>query len=484
MRILVDTNVLIPLEDTKELMAGASAELVRLANRNHCTLIVHPASLEDVERDPDTSRKRIVKSKIQKYNILEQAPVPDINFLVRVGGTSSSPNDKVDNELLFAVERNCVNFLVTEDKGIHRKAARLGLQSRVYYLEQCVSALRALYEPTDHPLPNLSLVPLHNLPLVDPIFDSLRTDYPEFDEWFSQKAREGRKAWVYWLALERLGAVCIFKTEESPLPGTLEGKTLKLSTFKVGANATGQRIGELLLKKAFQYCLDNRYRHLYLTVLPDKEHLIAFLEEFGFQEVTQRDGERWFAKSFLEPTPRPAELDPVRYNALYYPHFDCSPSVRKFIVPIQPRWHKVLFPECEKQLTFFPPQLAVSNAMRMAYLCNSQSNRVRRGDLVLFYRSHDLKGVTTLGIVEGTLRSRIPEEIAATVGKRTLFSFKDIQALCHKDTLAIQFRQILHLSRPVQFSRLSELGVVRNHVESITQLSDEGFQLLMREVQA
>ena len=42
----------------------------------------------------------------------------------------------------------------------------------------------------------MSATVMHTLPLADPLFDSLRTDYPGFDKWFAAKAREGRECWM------------------------------------------------------------------------------------------------------------------------------------------------------------------------------------------------------------------------------------------------------------------------------------------------
>jgi chromosome segregation ATPase len=49
-----------------------------------------------------------------------------------------TPQDEVDNVLLYAVQRECVAFLVTEDRGMHKKAVRCGVADRVYGLEEAL----------------------------------------------------------------------------------------------------------------------------------------------------------------------------------------------------------------------------------------------------------------------------------------------------------------------------------------------------------
>lgn len=103
------------------------------------------------------------------------------------------------------------------------------------------------------------------------------------------------------------------------------------------------------------------------------------------------------------------------------------------MVPIEPRWHRLLFPDGEPvEDTLFPATLGLSaqpfgNALRKAYLCNASSRLLRPGDPLLFYRSRDQKAVYVVGVCEDTLVSQEPDEIIATVGRRTVYSLQEIQ---------------------------------------------------------
>jgi rRNA-processing protein FCF1 len=177
MRILIDTNVLISLEDHHR-VAPKSASLSRLAGR-FGQLIVHPATLDDLKRDKEAGRRRIIVSKAHKYEQLNPAPEPDLDFLKETGGQPSRPSDEADMRLLFAVRSNCVNCLVTEDQTLHRKAQRAGLGDRVYFIEQAVSWLAALFEPRVDVPPSIEDIPIYSLSIDDRFFDSLKEDYPE-----------------------------------------------------------------------------------------------------------------------------------------------------------------------------------------------------------------------------------------------------------------------------------------------------------------
>lgn len=38
---------------------------------------------------------------------------------------------------------------------------------------------------------------LSNCDINDPFFDSLKEDYPEFEDWYLKKAKEGKQAFTY-----------------------------------------------------------------------------------------------------------------------------------------------------------------------------------------------------------------------------------------------------------------------------------------------
>ena len=60
MNILLDTNIIIPLEDTSRILDSSFAELRKLsAQQQHC-LYIHPIQFEDIKRDKILERQKIV----------------------------------------------------------------------------------------------------------------------------------------------------------------------------------------------------------------------------------------------------------------------------------------------------------------------------------------------------------------------------------------------------------------------------------------
>src|SRR3990172_1306499 len=164
MRILIDTNVLIELEDNKVIGAEYS-ELIKLISPKH-RILIHPASMADIEHDKNEKRKAITKSKLGKYQILESPPVPDSSFLSIVG-EEVKVTDHIDNHILYSLYRNCVELLVTEDQAIHRKAIKLGLQDRVFTVSQAREQFLKLYSRYTPFHPRVEKLPVYNLDIND-----------------------------------------------------------------------------------------------------------------------------------------------------------------------------------------------------------------------------------------------------------------------------------------------------------------------------
>jgi GNAT superfamily N-acetyltransferase len=485
MRILLDTNIFIPLEDSSQVLDESLSDLVKLANQHGHSLLIHPASREDIERDSNLQRKEISLSRIDKYPKLEFPPVLSEEELRELGLAQNKDNDRIDNLILYALYRDTVELLVTEDRGMHKKAIQLGLTDRIHYIQQASELLRKLHTKERVTLPSIKDVPTHCLDLKDPFFDSLREGYPDFNKWFTEKCcRGGRHAWIYFDGHEHPRAICIYNEEESPIISddfqALQGKVLKLCTFKVGEEVRGRKIGELLLKAAFQYATRNNIEHIYLTMKLDKQpYLRDMVEEYGFSYFSDHNGDQVFVKKH-PVNPPDNSLSPLDYHIQFFPHFKSGDGVNKFIIPVQPKFHATLFPEIQAQLGLFL-HASVGNAIKQAYLCNARIKSPSVGDIVLFYRSEDLKAVTSLGVIESVHDLDDVDKIVPLVSKRTVYSFDDIAKMAEKRTKVILFRSAMHFKRPVTYKWLTEEGVINGQIQTIRQISDVSFRQIMDE---
>ena len=163
-------------------------------------------------------RREVILSKIRTYSVLDNPPSQKTDhYFVSLVGQSNNVHDLVDNELLYCVYKNAVDFLLTEDGNVRRKSEGLGISDRVFGIDEALEYFRkqAIVETVPEPAA-LKHIPVHNLNVDDPIFSSLKAEYSGFVGWWEKISREGRKAWVYFRD-NRLGAILIYKVEDEPI---------------------------------------------------------------------------------------------------------------------------------------------------------------------------------------------------------------------------------------------------------------------------
>lgn len=68
MNILLDTNIIIPLEDTNRVLDSSFAELRKLSTEQQHCLYIHPMQFDDINRDKNQERREIVLSRLKQYS--------------------------------------------------------------------------------------------------------------------------------------------------------------------------------------------------------------------------------------------------------------------------------------------------------------------------------------------------------------------------------------------------------------------------------
>lgn len=287
---------------------------------------------------------------------------------------------------------------------------------------------------------------------------------------------------------ESLGAICIFDiqtNEQVTHEGlVLNGSALKLCTFKVSESMRGRKIGELFLKAAFRYATSNRHENIFIHGDYEKHgFLFDLLEDFGFNQVGTHPGQDrrdvvYVKKHPIQP-PETNQIEPFEYLKKYFPHYLKTENISKFIVPIQPQYHQILFPdfvsEAQRQLLLFNPPNFVGNAFKLAYLCHAQTKQIKAGDIVFFYRSLDEMALTSIGVVELYEELRDPMVIAQKVSRRTVYSMEEIVGMAQKNTKVMLFRLIGHFQRPISYEWLVANNLVNGAIQSIRKIEHQAF---------
>lgn len=331
--------------------------------------------------------------------------------------------------MLAAAKAKAVDFIITQDGGLHKRAERAGLASSVFTIEEALAWLRQTYLKQRVALPDIQEVKAYQIDRSDPIFASLRSDYPDFDTWFDKCCQQHRDCWA--LRVDGQIAGLMVRKEESH--------------------------DEMVME-----------RPLLHTELP---------------------------------TPISNSFD---FDRKFYPRVYDGGDVRKFCVPIQPDYHRRLFPEIafSADLPLFPSRefdLRVTpglerkpgNTVRKVYLCRAKTTRLRPGDLVFFYVSKDKhyaasQSITTLGVVEQTNLVSTLDDLLRLTAKRSVFTAIELDLMLKASSapiLAIDFLLVGHIEPHIALDALLHAGIFnRAPPQSISELDERRYSLLRSKV--
>lgn len=210
MNILLDTNIIIPLEDTGRILESSFAELRKLSTEQQHCLYIHPMQIQDINRDTNIERRNIVLSRLAQYSQIENPPVLSIAERDNLGLHQANDNDKVDNNVLFALYRGAAHILVTNDDGIHKKATKIGISDKVYRLDQFIQFLQhSSSKKTSLDYTGVREKYLYEINKGQSFFDSLRRSYNGFDNWYHKSASQQRKCWCIEDCNNNVIAICI-----------------------------------------------------------------------------------------------------------------------------------------------------------------------------------------------------------------------------------------------------------------------------------
>lgn len=471
MKVLLDANIVIALEgddDRLHVNAELAAELHRLILATGGTPCIVENVRDDFLRTTDTRLRSRRLREISKYLSLARVNVNDVFADAAGYRLPLSPNDEVDAAHLLAVSRNAVTWLVTEDRGVHRRAQRLGLSERVMLLVDAVASLKALlFEPIEHYA--VESVSAHQLDLSDRIFDSLRATYPTFDQWWQEKVVAQNRHCLILGSVHQLRGFAVLKADR-PDVGVLPGRVLKICTFKIAEDALGAKRGELLLGTVIDYARQNRYDSCFVEVQEHHSPLIALLKEFGFHPLGEKTPGEQILGKILTPRLDPNLVsEPLEYNRRYGP--GALLIKRAYFIPVIPVWHDMLFPATAEQPALFDQ--TYGNAVRKVYLCHSNVRKLQPGDALFFLRTRVDQSVHAIGVLESTLRTSTVDEILQFSGTRTVFSQHDIEEMSNRPVLAIRFRLNCILERPRPLEELKHSGVLTRSPQSIAEIRSQ-----------
>lgn len=433
MKVLLDTNIVIHREAGK----GNNPDigiLFHWLDKLKATKCIHPITVTELQKHMDPVVVKTMGIKIVSYNELKTIATFDGEIKKVSDQTDTNENDINDSKLLAEVFDGRVDFLISEDKKIHKKAALLNIAEKVFRIDTFLEKVTA-ENPSlvDYKILAVKKQYFGNVDICDSFFDSFRGDYLNFDKWYKGKSDE-----VCYVCYQNniLSAFLFLKVEDENenysdiTPSFSRKRRLKIGTFKVTSN--GFKIGERFLKIIFDNAIKQKVSEIYVTIFnktTEQERLIALLEEWGFKfhglKSTPTGEERVYTREFNKASP----VD-LTNPKLTYPYI--SRDSNFFIVPIYPAYHTELFPDSILR-TESPDDFVENephrNALSKVYISRSHERDLKSGDIIVFYRTGETQPkiyssvVSTIGVVESVI-TNIKDEahFIALCRKRSVFT--------------------------------------------------------------
>ena len=502
MKALLDTNIVIHREASRILNKDIGI-LFRWLDKGRYSKCVHPITIEEIKKNSNKDTVKTLGTKLDSYELLKVAS-PMRREVIHVSDkVDVNQNDINDTTLLNEVFCERVEFLISEDRKIHRKAEMLGISDRVFtidsFLEKVVSENPDL---VDYKVLSVTKKYFAEINLEDSFFDSFKEDYPGFEKWFIKKSDE-----IAYVTTNR-GNILSFlylKVEDSTEnysdvnPVFTPKRRLKIGTFKVISN--GVRLGERFLKIIFDNAVQYKVEEIYVTIFDKREEqkrLIRLLEDWGFNHhgVKENDdnNELVYVRDF-------SPQFNVRNPKLTFPYLTKNTNV--FMIPIYPDYHTELMPDSilttESPYDFVENQ-PHRNAISKVYISRSINRNIKKGDIIVFYRTaaknraaYYSSVITTIAISEGKITDIKDEnDFILKCRKRSIFTDEELKKYWNWNQkyrpfiINFLYTHSFPTGKRINRQRLLDLGIItgeKDELRGLKRISKEQFDIILKETE-
>ena len=494
MKALLDTNIIIHREAGRVVVQDIGI-LFRWLDRAKYTKCIHPVTLEEIKKNPNKATVDTFMTKLDSYEHIQipsplQPKVKEISEQI-----DSNENDRNDTILLNEVFVGRVDVLITEDKKIHLKAEKLGIEDKVFKIDSFLEKIFSEHpDLVDYKVLNVQKKHFGHINLSDDFFLSLKEDYPGFDRWFLKKSDE----MAYVTINKNNGLILSFlylKIENKDenytdiIPTFAPKKRLKIGTFKVINN--GFRLGERFLKIIFDNALVNKVDEIYVTIFDhrdEQKRLIELMEQWGFSFWGMKGNERVYVRDFKPMF----DIERLKFN---YPFVSRKRNVH--IVPIYDSYHTELLPDSilnnESPLEYaedFPHR----NGISKVYVSRALKPHPQKGDILIFYRTggYYKSVVSTVGVVQEVIYNiQTEEEFINHCRKGSVFPESELKAMWNYNKFnkpfVVRFMYIYSFPHRINMKQLIDLGVL-NGVDDAPRgfkpITESQFNLILKETKS
>lgn len=223
------------------------------------------------------------------------------------------------------------------------------------------------------------------LNLDDPFFDTLKSDYPGFENW-AKTAAANREVFAHYKADKfSLDGFLMLKIEENEAddikPPLLADKIVKVCTFKIDAHNT--KLGERFLKIVLDKTIASKSRYCYATIYPKQRSLINMLEKHGFFQYGEKgdSGELVYVKDML-----------TIHDELLKNYPNIKNDSNKYVLGIYPEYHTRMFPDSilKTENPDLIEDISFTNSIHKVYVSKIKGlEKLRPGDILLIYKTRN-----------------------------------------------------------------------------------------------
>ena len=494
MRALLDTNIVIHRE-SRQATNYSIGNLFYWLDKLRYEKLIHPYTVNELHKANNDAQQEIYTARLSAYTQMRSVAPMSAEFQSKISNLPKSANDEIDYQLLYEVFCGRADILITEDRKMRERASLIGISDKVFsidgFITKCTNENPALVE-----YKSLSVKKelFGAIDINDSFFDSFRTAYPGFNNWFAGKCDE--EAYICRSDANKILGFLYIKTEDQSenysdiIPSFAPGKRLKVGTFKV--ESTGFRLGERFIKIIFDNAIARQVDEIYVTLFVDRPELQALdnlLLRWGFYHhgVKRSNG-----KEELVLVKKLGQYDDNKSVIANFPNL--KPNNAKMILPIYPQYHTPLFPDSIlNNEVEYVGNVSHRYALEKAYITWGNVNNVKPGYLLLFYRTGETypkkysSVVTTVGVVHEIVFSfRDENDFLKHCQNRTVFSKEELKRFWNKNPYnlsLLKFVYVKSLSTRLTLSYLWDHGIVNapNGPRPFTKITDEQFDMILRD---
>lgn len=331
-------------------------------------------------------------------------------------------------------------------------------------------------------------IQIKDLNFDDIFFDSLRTDYEDFDIWLKKKADMGEEAYVLRSNGKLVGFLYLKDEEEDDLdiiPAFDKRRRLKIGTLKIDSHGTilGQRFLSIILRKM----LNDGYDFTYATLFKKQAGLINLFEKFGFLLWGKKsNGELVYFK------------DLKKQGDIYkdFPRINLSNNTNKHLLSIYPEYHTKLFPDSRlnTECNHIVEDLSFTNTSEKIYLCNMVGViNMKPGDFIVIYRTKDNNAAEYSSVATSictVVEMKYMDEFNSLegfinyCGEGTIFNKKELTDFWAKRKYPYIIKMLYNAPlnhRIIRKDLVENIGLDRKAYMGYVHLTDEQFAKILKE---